>query len=252
MDLELHLDPELGPLYILAGNMVKRGELFEHPRTRALSFAGGPIATPPSGGEGVQKSGADESIAIRVLQDVSFAMAEGERHNLRKGELVGLPTPYAKALLAKRLAEATAPISAERESETQLTDVPTRDNTPLSTVPVPEVVSPQAMPVEASPAESLLLVGPNLASAAEVPFVIPERLRDPRFRFVLVKKKDKIPIETGWQKDANHTYDDPKLTTHLARGGNYGILCGNGLVVIDADTSEVREAVLTHYPPPSL
>ncbi|WP_019177682.1 bifunctional DNA primase/polymerase [Methanomassiliicoccus luminyensis] len=78
---------------------------------------------------------------------------------------------------------------------------------------------------------------------------IPDRLREPSFRFVLVKAKDKGPIEKDWQKGANYPCGDPKLSKHLGKDGNYGILCGiKGLAVIDADSPEVATAVEESLP----
>ncbi|NLT36724.1 MAG: bifunctional DNA primase/polymerase [Methanomassiliicoccus sp.] len=78
---------------------------------------------------------------------------------------------------------------------------------------------------------------------------IPDRLREPSFRFVLVKAKDKSPIEKDWQKNANYPCEDPKLSRHLGKDGNYGVLCGiNGLAVIDADSPEVAAAVEESLP----
>lgn len=87
------------------------------------------------------------------------------------------------------------------------------------------------------------------AAPADMPANIPPQLRDPRFRFVLVKRRGKSPIEQGWQHDANYPYDHERLAAHLADEGNYGVLCGNGPTVIDADALEVQEAVRAHLPP---
>ena len=73
---------------------------------------------------------------------------------------------------------------------------------------------------------------------------IPKQLQQPEFRFILIPRREKRPIEKGWQKEdgANYRYDDPKLLQHLAKGGNYGVLCGpGGLVVLDADNVERLE-----------
>ena len=60
-------------------------------------------------------------------------------------------------------------------------------------------------------------------------------------RFVLVKRKTKKPIEYNWNTNLLKS-DDPKLLNHLREGGNYGIATGAGLIVIDADRSEIVKA----------
>ncbi len=65
---------------------------------------------------------------------------------------------------------------------------------------------------------------------------IPRILKQDGFRFILVKKGLKDPIEVGWSTKNNYCYNDPKLLAHLARNGNYGIVGGFGnLVVQDFD-----------------
>jgi len=82
-----------------------------------------------------------------------------------------------------------------------------------------------------------------------VAITIPDRLREPSFRFILVKAKDKSPIEKDWQKIANYPCGDPRLSRHLGKDGNYGVLCGiNGLAVIDADSPDVAGAVEESLP----
>jgi len=62
---------------------------------------------------------------------------------------------------------------------------------------------------------------------------IPKWLQDPVFRFILVGRKSKSPIETGWPM---YPFDHPLLLDHLSRGGNYGVRPGEGhLCVLDAD-----------------
>jgi len=74
--------------------------------------------------------------------------------------------------------------------------------------------------------------------------MIPEQLQNPNFKFIKIKQKDKIPVESNWQSTANYGFDSLILKQWLQRGGNYGIVCGYGkLVVIDADKPEVVEAI---------
>lgn len=62
---------------------------------------------------------------------------------------------------------------------------------------------------------------------------IPQRLKNPEYRFLLVDRQDKKPTEAGWPK---YTFDDTRLLSHLSRGGNYGVAPGfGGLCVLDAD-----------------
>ena len=110
---------------------------------------------------------------------------------------------------------------------------------------------------------------------------IPNRLKNPKFRFVFLgrwnqyrkgndthtirefepqtkeefeKIKDdgwnclgKSPIEPGWNKQVNYVYADPRLINHLQQDKNYGLVCKNGLVILDWDdiptTSEVETII---------
>jgi len=97
--------------------------------------------------------------------------------------------------------------------------------------------------------------------------MIPPQLHNPDFKFILVKDKDKRPLENYWQcstlkaaidnwesekSDANkkgdkftkekpsrltqYRFDDQVLINHIKNGGNYGIICGaGGLIVADID-----------------
>ena len=69
---------------------------------------------------------------------------------------------------------------------------------------------------------------------------IPDRLRQHRdLRYVLIREKEKKPSESKWQSEKNYSADSPKLLGHLVKGGNYGIACGFGsLVVFDSDEEE--------------
>jgi len=79
--------------------------------------------------------------------------------------------------------------------------------------------------------------------------VIPSQLQNPIFRFIKVGAKEKIPLEKEWTTNANYSYDNPLLLEHIKNGGNYGILCGRGgLIVIDADTPELEEAIKNNLP----
>lgn len=73
---------------------------------------------------------------------------------------------------------------------------------------------------------------------------IPIGLKKESFRFILLQEKNKIPIEKEWQVKNNYAYNDIKLLNHLNKNGNYGVLCNNELIVIDADTERLNEIVL--------
>ncbi len=74
---------------------------------------------------------------------------------------------------------------------------------------------------------------------------IPVQLRE--WRFILVKQRDKAAFEKAWQTTANYAYDDPKLLAHLEKGGNYGVMAGNH-VIIETDTSELETLVERELP----
>ncbi len=78
---------------------------------------------------------------------------------------------------------------------------------------------------------------------------IPKPLKKDKFRFIKVKNKTKRPFENNWQKSKNYKHEDPQLKNHLKKGGNYGVVCGYGkLVVIDCDQKESELAVKKHLP----
>jgi putative DNA primase/helicase len=64
---------------------------------------------------------------------------------------------------------------------------------------------------------------------------IPKQLQNEEFRFVLLKEQSKIPFEEEWQKNG-YKFNDDRLITHLAKGGNYGVIAGYGkLRILDID-----------------
>ncbi len=65
---------------------------------------------------------------------------------------------------------------------------------------------------------------------------IPDILKNENFRFILISKHSKIPLEEDWQNTNNYKFDDEKLLNHLSHDNNYGIVTGYGnLRVIDID-----------------
>ena len=78
-----------------------------------------------------------------------------------------------------------------------------------------------------------------------IPPRLSERLPGPRF--IKLQPKGKIPVEKDWQ---NHPYsaNDPSLVEWLNQGGNYGVLTGRGLTVVETDTEELKELCKKHLP----
>lgn len=71
---------------------------------------------------------------------------------------------------------------------------------------------------------------------------IPEQLQREEFRFILLGKAKKEPLEKEWQTKNNYAFDDPKLLSHLEADKNYGVALGFGnLIVIDGDTKEITK-----------
>jgi hypothetical protein len=135
IDLKAFTDPVRGPLFILAKRMLERGELFEHPRTKALYFHGMSVNVerkelePPA------------EVLVKILKDVPpFKDSDGIDRRLRVQDVVTLPGSFAKALMIKGMAEE---VSA---SKPEPCIVPTaapesspivKDDAPLEVVPYP-------------------------------------------------------------------------------------------------------------------
>lgn len=78
--------------------------------------------------------------------------------------------------------------------------------------------------------------------------MIPKQLQKEVFRFILVKKMEKIPIEKDWQNTSNYLYNDPRLIEHISTG-NYGVATGYGnLIVIDFDDKKLQEKTIPNLP----
>ena len=70
---------------------------------------------------------------------------------------------------------------------------------------------------------------------------IPEQLCNPQFRFILINKNQKVPLEKNWNNVNNYMHFEPKLRNHLLNGGNVGVICGHGgLIVIDFDDADYQ------------
>jgi hypothetical protein len=81
-----------------------------------------------------------------------------------------------------------------------------------------------------------------------IPAALIKRLENLGPRFVLLTTHTKKAFQEKWQdnlKEAN----DAELQTHLAKGGNYGVAGGAGLIWIDADTPEVTAKIDAELPP---
>ena len=78
--------------------------------------------------------------------------------------------------------------------------------------------------------------------------MIPDQLKRDDFRFVLLKSRDKIPVEKGWT-EKNISYKDPKLEDWVAQGNNYGVMGGRGgLVIIDFDDTKFQQEMIAQLP----
>lgn len=66
---------------------------------------------------------------------------------------------------------------------------------------------------------------------------IPEQLRRPDLRFLLVRPGEKGAQETGWPTVANYPHGHVTLTLHIKRGHPYGLFPASGsrLLIVDAD-----------------
>lgn len=72
--------------------------------------------------------------------------------------------------------------------------------------------------------------------------MLPEKLRDDKFRFIKIKKGDKRPIEVDWTNKNNYAFDNPIFVQWLEEGNNYGVVGGFGnLTIIDFDESSFQE-----------
>src|SRR3990167_2402048 len=70
---------------------------------------------------------------------------------------------------------------------------------------------------------------------------IPKQLQKEEFRFILINKESKRPIEEHWVTKNNYKYNDEKLLNWINHeNNNYGVLCGVGnLVVLDIDNLSI-------------
>lgn len=73
---------------------------------------------------------------------------------------------------------------------------------------------------------------------------LPEKLKDKRLRFVKIQAGRKKPFEPGWQEYANYKYDEPEFQEYLKTAKSYGILCTNGLAILDIDIKTKDKSLL--------
>ena len=78
---------------------------------------------------------------------------------------------------------------------------------------------------------------------------IPDKLKDDKFRFILLKEKDKLPIEKSWQTKKNYCHNDPLILQHISNNGNIGIVCLQGTpTIIDFDEEQCEQNVAPKLP----
>ena len=82
---------------------------------------------------------------------------------------------------------------------------------------------------------------------------IPIELQRDDFRFIKLPENQKFPPTTkGWTDDGNFNHEE--IVEHLENGGNYGVICGKGgLVVwdIDVTTQELFEKLKSKFTEPN-
>jgi hypothetical protein len=78
----------------------------------------------------------------------------------------------------------------------------------------------------------------NLAQVTDSSIRIPPELGALGARFI--RLNGKVPLDKDWPNPSTwRTADDPVIQEHLKAGGNYGIVCGQGVVAIDSDDPEL-------------
>ena len=79
--------------------------------------------------------------------------------------------------------------------------------------------------------------------------MIPKQLKESDFKFILVKPKAKIPLEVKWTTENNYPFDDWKLEKHTHYNKNYGVLGGEGnLIMVDFDSQSFQDKFLDKLP----
>lgn len=71
---------------------------------------------------------------------------------------------------------------------------------------------------------------------------IPLQLMRPEFRFFLIGRNKKIPMERFWNSQNNYMFFEKQIQQHISENGNIGIIGGyGGLIVIDFDDKSYQE-----------
>jgi len=74
--------------------------------------------------------------------------------------------------------------------------------------------------------------------------ILPKQLQDKRLRFVKIQAGRKKPFEEGWQEYNNYKYDESEFQEYLKDAKSYGILCTNGLAILDIDVKTKDKSLL--------
>jgi hypothetical protein len=74
---------------------------------------------------------------------------------------------------------------------------------------------------------------------------IPEQLIGSGIRLTKLRAKSKIPLEKG---HLEKEYAVSEIKKHIVKGGNYGVLAGQGLLILDVDHPGVEERVRDKLP----
>ncbi len=64
---------------------------------------------------------------------------------------------------------------------------------------------------------------------------LPKQLKTPKLRFVKIREKQKRPFEEGWQEYNNYKYNEKEFQKYLKQSNSYGVLCINGLAILDVE-----------------
>ena len=73
--------------------------------------------------------------------------------------------------------------------------------------------------------------------------MVPKQLQS--FKFCKILKGTKKPFEKDW---TNKNYSYNQISEWVGEENNYGVVCGNGLIVIDSDTKKLKELVENKLP----
>jgi len=79
--------------------------------------------------------------------------------------------------------------------------------------------------------------------------MVPKQLQNPELRFYLISSNSKLPMQKQWNTKNCYEFFDPILIQHIDNGGNYGVCCGYGnLIVIDFDDEQYYNEIVKHIP----